>query len=173
MPRPGSGLPNIASGAAIRRSQAYASSAPPPSAQPSTAARVGSGRRCTRSKSRLLMPRSASSRPRSRSSAMSAPAAKTPPWPVSSSMRGLRSSRSHTWCSSAIIAASRAFRASGRYRVTTTRSSCSTMSSVRAREVVSTVLTPSPRASRRPVRRPRTGWPVRAGRSPVPAGRPG
>ncbi len=56
MPSPGSGLPNTASGPAMRRSQAYESSAPPPSAQPSTAARVGMGSLRTRSNRRLLMP---------------------------------------------------------------------------------------------------------------------
>lgn len=170
MPSPGSGLPKTASGPAIRRSQAYASSAPPPSAQPSTAATVGIGSRRTRSKRRLLTPWSAWSRPRSRSSAMSAPPAKTRPAPVSSRKRGSSSSASQTVCSSRIMRALIAFRASGRSRVTTTRSSRSSTVRVVKAPVRVPVLIRVPPASRRPARRRRRAWPGPGGRPRAPGG---
>ena len=78
MPSPSSGWANLACGEAIRRSQARASSQPPPYAGPSMTAMLGHRCASSRSNRPALMPRSAASASRSTISAMSAPAANTP-----------------------------------------------------------------------------------------------
>ena len=104
MPSPVSGLPILRVGVPIRRSAAYASSAPPPSAYPSIAAITGIGSSLMRMNAVALIPLRASDARRSRSCAMSAPDAKTPPEPVRISVRGSASSSAHRTCRASIVA---------------------------------------------------------------------
>lgn len=91
---------------------------------------TGIGSSAMRVKIVALIAWRASTAVRSRSSAMSAPDAKTPSEPVSTRMRGSRSRASQTSCSSSTIRWSIALRRSGRSSVTTTRSAASATRSV-------------------------------------------
>src|SRR5687768_14663782 len=144
IPRPVSGLPIFAAGVARRMSAAYASSAPPPSAQPSIAAITGIGRLRTRRKAVVLIPLRASSARRSRSWPISAPEANTPPAPVRISTRGSASRSPHSACRPSTSSWSIALRVAGRSRVATTRSSLRSMRNGDPASAI-VVLSPIPR----------------------------
>ena len=128
MPKPTSGWPNLAFSEARMISQLIASSQPPPSAKPLTAAMVGNSSFSMRRSSAL--PRWPQRRPPSRSSGycspMSAPATKERPAPVRIMQRTSRSfsSVATTCSSSAITVLFSAFSASARSMVTMAMLSC-------------------------------------------------
>jgi len=116
-----SGWPNTAFSAAMRRSQARASSQPPPRATPLTAAIETASWASIADMSVELMDRSASSRPRARMALMSAPETKAfSPAPVTirTPAAAFRTS-SRAWWNSATVSESRALRTSGRLTVRT------------------------------------------------------
>ncbi len=98
-------------------SQISASSQPPPSAKPETAATSGVLIAATRRQKEAAGWRSASSKLRSLIALMSAPAAKTSSEPAMTMQRtsGSGSSRSSSLASCSIISGERALRASGRF----------------------------------------------------------
>ena len=122
IPSPVSGWPSRADSPATRRSQARASSHPPPRAQPVTAATVGTRSASIREKSPWWTALAASSGVRSRSSAMSAPAANTfPPAPATTRApaAGSLSRSARAACISSTILSPMAFFFPGRFRVST------------------------------------------------------
>ena len=195
IPRLISGWPKVASSAATSMSQAMASSAPPPSAKPRTAAIVGVATAATRSQ-----PRSPGEAARlagvcAASSATSAPAAKARvPAPVITiaPQDGSASSSSTTSARRSRSAKLRALRARGRFSVTRAtpptssggstgdpsgprrRAGCSTRtrSGASLRVTWSATAHPSPARRERPRRRPPVSTPRKAcGRGRVrPAG---